>query len=381
MSNISEVKHVLCRDGVYYYVRRVPIDVSQHYSRDKLYFSLRTKSYATASRAAESVSQKLETYWMGLRLQQLDIPQLTGVANLNAQRSSLPSLSDAKGLYIRLKGTGKNKTFFHAANRGVRYVSECLGDRSLDLYSSQDAAKLRDWLLDRGLTVVSVKRTFATIRSMVNLCIRENGLDCKNAFSATYMPEPERRQKRQPIPIESIKSIQSVCYEMDDDLRHIIALISDTGMRLAEAVGLKISDLRLDKDIPYVAIQPHPHRPLKTSDSERHVPLVGASLWAAERIIETSTSSAFAFPRYTDAQTCNSNSASAALNKWIKPHVPDSCVIHSFRHSMRDRLRGVECPTEVIDQLGGWAKSSVGSRYGRGLNIAHLNRWIRLVVI
>ena len=111
MSNISKVKHVLCRDGVYYYVRRVPSDISDHYSRNKLYFSLRTKSYAAAARAAEAVSQKLEAYWMGLRLQQLDIPQLTGAAHLDTQRSNLPSLSDAQGLYIRLKGTGKNKTF------------------------------------------------------------------------------------------------------------------------------------------------------------------------------------------------------------------------------------------------------------------------------
>ena len=29
-------------------------------------------------------------------------------------------------------------------------------------------------------------------------------------------------------------------------------------------------------------------------------------------------------------------------------------VIHSFRHSMRDRLREVECPSDIIDQIGGW---------------------------
>ena len=33
----------------------------------------------------------------------------------------------------------------------------------------------------------------------------------------------------------------------------------------------------------------------------------------------------------------NANSASAALNKWLKPYVPENCVIHSFRHSFRDR--------------------------------------------
>ena len=35
---------------------------------------------------------------------------------------------------------------------------------------------------------------------------------------------------------------------------------------------------------------------------------------------------------------CSANSASVALNKWMKLFVPDGSIIHSFRHSLRDRL-------------------------------------------
>ena len=62
---------------------------------------------------------------------------------------------------------------------------------------------------------------------------------------------------------------------------------------------------------------------------------------------------AFAFPKYCSEAKCNANSASAALNKWLKPRVPDGCVIHSFRHSLRDRLRAIECPADIIDAIGG----------------------------
>jgi uncharacterized protein YcgL (UPF0745 family) len=65
--------------------------------------------------------------------------------------------------------------------------------------------------------------------------------------------------------------------------------------------------------------------------------------------------SSYAFPRYCDGKICNANSASAALNKWMKPRLKDNAVVHSFRHSMRDRLRAVECPSDIIDQLGGWS--------------------------
>ena len=38
-------------------------------------------------------------------------------------------------------------------------------------------------------------------------------------------------------------------------------------------------------------------------------------------------------------------------------------VIHGLRHSFRDRLRAVEAPTDMIDQLGGWSLKSVGQGY------------------
>ena len=48
----------------------------------------------------------------------------------------------------------------------------------------------------------------------------------------------------------------------------------------------------------------------------------------------------------------NANHASAALNKWIKEQLTDSYVIHGFRHSMRDRLRAVRCPSDIVDRIG-----------------------------
>ena len=52
-----------------------------------------------------------------------------------------------------------------------------------------------------------------------------------------------------------------------------------------------------------------------------------------------------------------------AINKWLKPKVPEGCVIRSFRHLMRDRLRVVECPSEIIDAIGGWTATGAGQNY------------------
>ena len=80
--------------------------------------------------------------------------------------------------------------------------------------------------------------------------------------------------------------------------------------------------------------------------------------------------------RYNRGSNSNANSASAAINKWLKPRVPEGCVIHSFRHSMRDRLRAVECPKGIIDQIGGWSSSDVGESYGDGFPLDRLYRWL-----
>ena len=77
-------------------------------------------------------------------------------------------------------------------------------------------------------------------------------------------------------------------------------------------------------------------------------------------------SSQFAFPNYNDGQRTNANSDSAALNKWLKGKIGEGYTTHSFRHSMRDRLRAVECPSDVIDQIGGWLTQGVGNSYGEG---------------
>ena len=98
------------------------------------------------------------------------------------------------------------------------------------------------------------------------------------------------------------------------------------------------------------------------------MPLVGASLWAAQRIKETS-SSCFAFDRYTDNQQCRANSASNALNKWMQTNFRDDIVIHGFRHALRDRLRAVQCPSEMIDQIGGWSSGKIGEGYGEGFDL------------
>ena len=79
---------------------------------------------------------------MSLRLANIDIPAFhllrRGPQKLSG--SDYDSLSQAKDLYLRLKGVNKDKTFRRGAERNIQSVIDVLGDRPLDEYSFSDAA-------------------------------------------------------------------------------------------------------------------------------------------------------------------------------------------------------------------------------------------------
>ena len=384
----QKVPYTFNRAGYYYFSRRVPADLLSHYSYPRIVQGLKTRSAQTAKSRALVAAAKLDEYWSHLRMTD---PDLIGRRLLRQGYSSftrntqldvpigsarLITLSEALETYVTQKGAGKPKTFKAAAQRACSYLVDACGAKTLDEYTRSDALRYRDYLIAKGLVGSSVGRVISSIRAVFNFAISEYALEFKNPFVGMYFDKSAGVGKRLPIPIEDIRKVQHLCKTIDDDLRWLVALVSDTGMRLAEAAGLLKSDIILDADIPHISLKPHPWRPLKTSGSQRDIPLVGASLWAARRLSEVFADSPYAFPRYNKKDTTNSNSASAALNKWLHQYVPEGCTMHSFRHSMRDRLRAVECPSDVIDQIGGWATEGVGQGYGEGYSIEVCLKWV-----
>ena len=363
-------KYLYRKRDVYYFSKQIPKDIRSHYLKDRMIICLRTKCPKDATKLRDSILSKLNSYWLNLRMQSNEIPGMSLLKNSSNTKkiNHIPRLSEALQTYFKLKGSGKGEIFFRASRRAVRDVTGLLKDRSLDEYTTTDASRFRDHLLSRGLVSSTVRRVFSIIRAIINLSIQEHGLECKNAFAKTYIPDLEDSIQRMPIPLDTIKVIQQECMKVNDPNRWLIALLSDTGMRLSEALGLKIEDIKLNEEIPHINVIPNSARKLKTKSSTRQIPLVGASLWAANQI-SMNVKNEFAFPHYTNKENCHTNSASAALNKWLKPRVPKKCVIHSFRHSMRDRLRAINTPSEMIDQIGGWSNQNIGNNYGLGFKM------------
>ena len=383
MRSVIHPAFVYAKRGIFYFGRRVPKDVQRFYGSPKVVLSLRTKSVRKAERQARRIAAKLEEQWDLLRLVHLEGRVGKNRVEVPASQSPLvvnttPLLTKAAETYLAGKGSHRPKTFRQAVDRAVSNMIGLAGDLPIGSYTRSQVNNLRDKLQSSGLATASIRRQLSTLSALVNYVSKELGLDPNPAFSGVIIHEVEvdaEIQKRPSVPLDVIKAVQQRCYQMDDEARWAIALVSDTGLRLSEALGLMKDDVILDGPVPHLVVRSHPWRRLKTSASARKVPLVGAALWAAQRASALSPSP-FMFPRYCSPEGCKGNSASGALNKWLKPMMPEACVIHSFRHSFRDRLRAVQCPKDITDRLGGWSVSGVGESYGEGYPIEVLEEWV-----
>lgn len=298
-------------------------------------------------------------------------------------------LTDALDLYLKNHDKGEQEKFARDTRRAINQAIAAVGDLPLDLYRREHANAVRDYLLAKGSKTGTVRREINRIKAVFNLGIVEFDLgSVKNPFEKLRIQNEEQdADKREPFTSSELQAISRACLEQDDDIRHIVALQVDTGARIGEIVGLRVEDMVLSHEVPHVHIRPHEKlgRTLKTDTSERKVPLVGMALWAAQKAMETNNKrggrSGWLFPRYASDGDVRATHASNTINKWLQSVTKRDKTSHSFRHSMRDRLRHVGAPQDIQDAIGGWGSRTVGMGYGEGYRLEQLRGYLEKAVI
>ena len=90
-------QHTYTKRDIYYFSRVIPSDLQHHYSKSRIIQSLKTTSEHRATMASKMLSAKLDDYWLGLRLKQIDVPAshlLVSGATANLE-SNLLSIDEA----------------------------------------------------------------------------------------------------------------------------------------------------------------------------------------------------------------------------------------------------------------------------------------------
>lgn len=245
--------------------------------------------------------------------------------------------------------------------RAVAQFVERVGDKPVTEVTDDDGLDYVDWWRGRIVSGDALPKTAnkdigQLSRMLKDVSVRRR-LTIRDVFKGLRL-RGETEKARVPYETDYIQDRLLAAGALDglnDDARHVLYVVADTGLRPSEVVNLTEGAICLDAAIPHVKILPEGRR-LKTEDSLREIPLVGVAL-AAMRLHPKG------FPRYRD----KSSGLSATLNKYLSENglrpTKDHSV-YSLRHSFKDRLIGAEAPDSLIDSLMG--HKTYKPKYGKG---------------
>jgi len=307
---------------------------------------------------AERPNDVLDGSWSGFSVSyKCDIPAI-----INSFKPTSYILSDMADEYISLKQIdGKSPRSALAT-----FIS-LAGDRDVSLYSREDAKLLIHHLELKGNKTTTIRRRINSLSAILNYAYSELDLDNRNPFTRLFIRnEGHDVFKRGTLSKKQLKAGYDKALASGSTVKLLMPLLGETGCRLSEIVGLRVEDIDMENEL--IHIRANAARRLKTRGSERTLPLIGYARLAMLQAL-SQTNEEWLYPRYMKTGKCNANSASASIKKWLKRDF-DGLTAHCLRHTMRDRLRAVECPMDMIDQIGGWRSvATIGVGYGEEYSI------------
>ena len=235
-------------------------------------------------------------------------------------------------------------------------------DKMLSRLRRVDARAVRDHLLKSGLAASTARRRLNDISAAVNDAILEYDIDMANPFHQLEVPNSQhRKDQRLPLDKEDMVLLAPIM-DTDDELGLIWATMRDTGARLGEVVGLRSRDLDVADN--FISIRAYGDRSLKTSGSERDVPIPVPIAEALSKRKSTDPD-AHLFPRYDRIR--GEDSCSQVLMKRLRKVVKDDKkTVYSLRHRFKDLLRDTDCPENLAREIMGHSDQSSAANYGRG---------------
>ena len=276
------------------------------------------------------------------------------------------SLSDAIDYYIQASGKQDDRKFVNSAKRSLEFFTEELQDRPLDQYRRKEIDSRLHQGISQGLKTATVSRRLSDVKSAVNKTILNFEYKFKNPFEQHTIPNlREDEESRSSLDADQQHALIALFNQNDfGNTVNGLRILFDSGMRVSEVIGLRTQDIYLDHNIPHIKLHKNPFRRLKTKQSERLIPLVGYALIGVKRQLAfIPKDSEWLFPNYvTEAnKTIRNDSASAAMNKRIKPM---GFTCHSLRHNLKDRLRLANVSMENVKEIQGWSRGDQASKYG-----------------
>jgi integrase len=296
----------------------------------------------------------------GIEFEEEFVAELISKYFSNRDPSKEPRLSDALQIYISESTAGDGRKFRGDALNSFRKFVYLIGDRHLSELRHIHICQFRDYLFETGLTPVTVRKQTAIMSAMLNIAFRHLDIDRLSPFRGLKIPgENEHKRPMRAVTNELLVEVKQRLLYRTKPYKLIGLIQLNTGMRLSEPTFARLDDLVLDHPIPHLWVRRNELSSRKNKSSIRAVPLVGTSLYAAQRLFDFAQGegSEWLVPEY--AHYHGSNSCSAILNKHLKDLDFRS---HMFRHALIDRMKACnDIPTRLAESITG--HSSGGSEF------------------
>jgi integrase len=272
-------------------------------------------------------------------------------------------------LDLALKRSGASASRVKSTNDTFKSFADFVGGEKT-LVSTIEAKHVQRWVervVSSGCKPSTAERRLKQLKAAFNLVLESEG----GHFSKVFIPGLADHDGRRYCPTFS-QGRQMLETFRDDPVFVLIVLL---GGRISEIAGLRMSDVFLEEAIPFLRIVDHPGRSLKTSSSNRDVPLVGAALTAVRSITNSISSEDYLLPRYGQRKT-GGEMLSADFNLKSKSLDP-KITSHSFRHLLKDLLREAGAPEGLANEIQGHATEGHAAKYGRGYSMRLKAEWLQ----
>lgn len=279
----------------------------------------------------------------------------------------------ARKTALAKKSPGQLKKWRTGKINAVAVLINVIGDKAINLITRDDALTFMDhWaarVVDGEVQADTANRNLSHITGMLSAVVRRHRLKVEKVFAGARL-EGDRARPRPPFSAWWIVNRLLAPGALDElnDEARAAVLV----MINTGARPSEIVNLRA-QHIHLMANIPHiqvrpDDRELKTEFSWRDIPLVGISLEAMRAFPD-------GFPRYRD----NADAFSAVVAEHLKSHglrESDRHTLYSLRHGFKDRLRETEAPDELKDELMGHdtKKPKYGDGHGLHLKLKYIEK-------
>jgi len=238
------------------------------------------------------------------------------------------------------------------------------------------------------LSGATVKKSLGALASVLSWAKREGYLTANPAEGiTTAIAKGDPEERRLPYDADDLKKLFSaeavearrspfsgVRPAKASPANHWLPFLAlFTGGRLEELGQLRVTDVRHEDGIDYLAIEPGDGKRLKTKSSRRNVP-IHPELVRAGFLEYVHRQRQEGHERlFPELRATSYGSLTAAWSKFWGRHARELGVTdkrktyHSFRHAFKDACRRAGIAEEVHDALTGHSNGGVGRSYGQGV--------------